>query len=175
MNFTEETLEEYLLLAGVPVELWGKDGTKTISHLVEELRVGDCLLNGPVRTIESVAVDVFYKGLRLRELKQVFKDGRVRHRTLPWGSVGEKLRPGETPNSGLWRALSEELKVDGFSPCRYKGEVYLVSPSGSYPGLLSKNTQTRYVVYLRKQDFKPEGYIERQSDKTTYFDWVVAT
>lgn len=174
MNFTEETLKEYLLLSGVPVELWGKDGAKTISHLVEELRVGECNLNGPVRTVQSVAVDVLCNGMRLREREQIFKDGRVRQRTLPWGSVGEKLRPGETPNAGLWRALCEELDIHDLSPYRYKGEAHLVSISSSYPGLLSKNTQTRYVLYLRKPYFKPEGYVERQRDKTTYFDWVVA-
>ncbi len=111
MEFTEQTLRSRLLSLGVHLELWGKDEAKSVEHLVEELNAGECVLDGKVRTIRPVVLDVWYLRMQLRETFQIFSDLRVRVRELKFGSVGEKLRIGEGAKAGAWRALREELGV----------------------------------------------------------------
>lgn len=42
----------------------------------------------------------------------------------------------------------------------------------SYPGLTSKYKGHQFTCYLTEQQFNPEGYIEKQEDKSTFFTWV---
>lgn len=177
MNYTQRTLREYLSDLGVPVELWGEGETKTLRHLVQELKAGECLLNGIVRRTHTVVLDVRYKDLRLREAFQVFvPDLRVRVRSLPYGAVSEKLKIGECADRGLWRALKEELKIK--AKCGIKVDSLpsqeLQNPSSSYPGLVTFNLMTRFRVVLPEERYKPDGYVEWQPDKSTYFDWISA-
>ncbi len=174
MEFTEQTLRSRLLSLGVHLELWGKDEAKSVEHLVEELNAGECVLDGKVRTIRPVVLDVWYLRMQLRETFQIFSDLRVRVRELKFGSVGEKLRIGEGAKAGAWRALREELGV------KNRHDTY-IDPlpgdeweelSSSYPGLVTRNIQSRFLVRLSKTYYNPEGYVERQKDKSTHFHWV---
>lgn len=175
MKITRESLKARLLKSGVPLDLWGKNQAKTLDHLVEELNIGESKLQGIERIIHTVVLDVRYKKFVLREKEQVFVSGRYRKRRLPWGSVAEKLRPGEGVFSGIKRALKEELGIDfgyGVRLRQVRG-VELVGVSLSYPGLVNTNFQSRFVVTLPTRLFKEEGYVEIQPDKTTYFEWTL--
>jgi hypothetical protein len=42
----------------------------------------------------------------------------------------------------------------------------------SYPGLFSIRKGYYYIYHFNKEQFNSEGYIENQSDKSTYFKWT---
>lgn len=172
MDITKEYLQEYLQILGVPLARWGRGGTKTLEHLTSEINKGECRINGIVRTTQTAVCHVCYKGLELHEVCQVFSDGSICHRHLPWGSVGEKMQIGENALGAIMRGFKEELGImlpDFFF--RYKeGKVLPIKPSGSYPGLVTLNQQSRFIVMMPK-DFFREQYIEWQVDKSTYFEW----
>ncbi len=172
MDIPREYLEEYLGILGVPLARWGKGGVKSLDHLTEEMNKGECRINGIVRTTRTAVCRVFYERLELEEICQVFADGSIRYRKLPWGSVGEKLSMRENALSGIGRGFKEELGI--ILPAfhfNYKGGVTLpLKPSTSYPGLVTVNQQARFVVTMPENFFR-EQYIEHQDDKSTYFEW----
>jgi hypothetical protein len=43
--------------------------------------------------------------------------------------------------------------------------------SPSYPGIQNENTILSAIVTLSDEQYNPEGYIESQSKKNTYFKW----
>ena len=172
-------LNFYLRAFGIPTELWGKGETKTIEHLVHELKLGESNLtihNGKLaRLISMVVANVQYENLILIEERQEFKDGRIRNRNLEF-SLGEKIlsTTNESLREAVTRMLKEELGITtqaiiiGFEN-NYTDEK--IEESQSYPGLITIYKRTIFKVILRPNQFKPEGYIERQKDKTTYFIW----
>jgi hypothetical protein len=173
MDFTKELLESYLEDLDVPLAQWGTGDAKTIEHLLCEIDNLECSINGVVRRIQTVALDIFCKKMRLREDRQVFVDGRVRRRNFAFGSVGEKMRLGEDLRTAIMRALDEEL---GFiNPFGIKivpsKNILMVDLSRSYPGLVTFNYQARMKIYISPKLFDEKGFIEVQSDKTTYFVW----
>lgn len=176
MKNTEKDLRLYFELLGLSLEDWGKGDTKTVRHLVRELNKRECRINGVFREVHTVVLDVVHDDEKLREVCQVFTDGRIRERTFRWGSVGEKLKlqMGERPIRGLWRALKEELGLrrDPQIVITSVGADILLAPSVSYPGLFTKNVQVRFKVSIPKHLYRPDGYFENQRDKTTYFEWV---
>ena len=180
----EETKREVvsvLLDHGIPFENWGKGSAKTLEHLVREVLAGETTLEeGPagelVRQVAVACVDVYYHdpsggSWKLREEKQVFKDGRVRRRALA-ESIAEKLKAGEIPNQDLvTRALEEELGIEGEVPSVAKGAREVTQDSPSYPGLKMKLVQHRFETELSEPQYRPEGYVEHQADKDNYFVW----
>lgn len=162
----------------VPVEIWGKGGAKTIQHLQAEVDAGETTLVADnetlLRQVGVAFIDVFYtrgeQKLKLKEEKQVFRDGRTRPRQLE-GSVAEKLSRGEQPIEAARRALREELKISDAFDIQGKGSKTELKDSPSYPGLLTKFEKHYFETELNDHQYKPEGYIENQDDKTTYFTW----
>jgi len=163
----------------IPLKLWGTGEAKTLDHLIAEISSGEAVLEegegGLLRVALGVCLDVFYKNknvvYKLIEEKQVYKDGRVRRRGLPT-SIGEKLKPNEDPIFAAYRALFEELGIKIRlvlleRPGIIKGPV----PSISFPGLKTKYIFSVFEVWLPKEFYKPEGYIENQSDKSSHFIW----
>ena len=173
-------LKKALVEAGIPVEEWGTGKAKTINHLFDEINAGECTLvrqeGKLIRTLRSLAINVFYRtpaGNRiiLVEDKQVFTDGRVRQRSLE-SSLGEKLVPSEIPEHVVRRTILKELGIEGvfgFTAERpwTKGPVV----SLSYPGLETFYQFFAFSVDLPDEFYRPEGYVEIQRDKTTYFVW----
>ena len=167
----------------IPLATWGTGKAKTFEHLLREITSGEAELietkQGLTRRARGAIVAVYFNhnGSRffLAEDRQEFKDGRVRTRDLDT-SVGEKLAPSEEPVMGARRALTEEL---GFptknvelltlvpEETRIKGPV----PSDSYPGLLTVYVMHPFTVTIPSFLYKPEGYVEHQEDKTSYFVW----
>ncbi|KAK9070555.1 hypothetical protein SSX86_010957 [Deinandra increscens subsp. villosa] len=129
---------------------WGtKPGTKNVHNLWLELSEGETSLadsTPPVRTVQVVVVRVRNpKNLILIESSQQLSNGDVRSRSRP---LSEKMKPGETVEAAVVRAVKEELgsivrvscnldKVDEFVkilPDSYSRKVE-ERVSLSYPGL----------------------------------------
>ncbi|KAF8082511.1 hypothetical protein N665_0822s0023 [Sinapis alba] len=90
---------------------WGvKPGTKNVHNLWLELADGETSLadsTPPVRTVNVVTVRVIGKdGKILVEAHQELSDGSVRERFRP---LSEKMKPDETPDEAVFRAIKEEL------------------------------------------------------------------
>lgn len=165
----------------VPYENWGTGAAKTLDHLVKEVLKGESILEENekgelVRKLAVLWVNVFHKTpngetYRLKEEKQIFKDGRERRRELE-GSIAEKLQAGEQPDdSSITRALKEELDINSTVSSEAKGEDVTKSDSPSFPGLGMEMKNHHFDVEIDDKEFKPGGYTENQPDKDTYFVW----
>jgi len=181
-----EKWEKRLRETGVPLDLWGKGETKTLNHLVKEISRGVAVMCFDeereiwVRKLRHVEVEVFYESSEgityfLKEDRQVFKDGRVRKRGFSW--VAEKVEGNEDCLSGAKRGLKEELGL--LSPFasgpEHIGNKMFEQNSKSYPGLVTEYSIGCFEVYLKPEQFKPEGYVEEQEKLTTFFVWEKST
>lgn len=173
-NFNQ-TLEEKLISYGIPVSKWGKGAAKNISHLQKEINDKETVLeevNGELlRKVSVVAVAVESNGRRLIEDRQEFNDGRVRRRGTR--RCGEKCIAGETSEQSAIRCLTEELGLTHIDTSNLILEKTneRVKMSMSYPGLNALYSTTLYTYNMPDEQFKPEGYIEEQDDKKTFFIW----
>jgi hypothetical protein len=166
---------------GIPIDSWGKDGAKTVDHLVDEINNKETVLvQNPetgtlTREFSFLAIVVLYidgnNTYQLIEDRQVFTDGRERRRSSDI-SVGEKIKYNESNiEQAIARALSEELGIQGGFVAK-EGEIVVEeADSKSYPGLKSHRVRYNSVVKISSEQYKPEGYVETQPDKTTYFIW----
>ncbi|KAM3319687.1 hypothetical protein P3S67_006887 [Capsicum chacoense] len=126
---------------------WGvKPGTKNVNNLWLELSEGETLLadsTPPVRTVEVMVVKVIGKDNKvLVESHQELSNGVVRHRCRP---LSEKMKPGETLEDAVFRAVKEELGSVVGGEVRENGIVKILPNSytkkveervsASYPGL----------------------------------------
>ncbi|KAJ8774525.1 hypothetical protein K2173_016971 [Erythroxylum novogranatense] len=129
---------------------WGvKPGTKNVHNLWLELSEGETSLadsTPPIRTVNVVSVRILGNNDRvLIESHQELSDGSVRNRSRP---LSEKMKPDETPETAVFRAIKEELgsvvkDIGAVSivPGSYKEKVEERN-SLSYPGL-----PARYVLH----------------------------
>jgi hypothetical protein len=174
-------LVEKLIEYKIPINEWGKGYAKTIEHLYEELQNDECSikeLDGYLlRTIEYVGVRILYKDsegstLLLKEDRQVFKDGRTRRRNMP-SSVSEKMKFGEDATISAVRGIEEELGIKiSYNQLIKQRPHFYDGGSQSYPGLKSKYKGNHFTCYLTDEQFNPDGYVENQKDKSTFFIWV---
>ena len=157
--------------------LYGKGQSKTWRNLLLEIHKGECEISFeqgmPIRKIKIVAIEVQSPDgkLTLVEHLQVFSDGRKRSRNIL--GLSEKLVSGESPIEAAVRALREELNIS-VENCRLSKALVLpeqLKESPSYPGLTTKYLTYQFRLQLRSEEFHPEGYIECQQDKKTYFVW----
>ena len=164
----------------IPFESWGTGYSKTTEHLFDELKNDECSIIDEqgylIRYIEFVGVRVFYTdrdGTKyyLKEDRQVFKDGRERRRTMA-SSVSEKMKFGEDPMLSAFRGVEEELgiKLKDGQLLKHRDLQY-DGGSQSYPGLKSKYKGHVFNCNLRREQYRPQGYVEVQKDKSTYFVW----
>ncbi len=171
-----------LVLHTIPFEQWGTGSAKTLDHLLREIAEGETLLEVNesgmlVRKVRITYVDIYCiapdgKRLKLVEEKQIFKDGRERRRILD-GSIAEKLKATEAPNHDMvQRAISEELGIEVDVPVQTRGSRETMEDSPSYPGLAMQASNYHFDIELPGEHYKPEGYIEHQKDKDTYFVWI---
>lgn len=175
-----EELKSYLEEFNIPLEKYGKGTYKTINHLLNEIKEGETKLvekDGKLeRYVEFIGARIVYKDdngdfWRLYETKQVFKDGRKRVRkTMPY-SMAEKFKSGEDIKEGIIRGMEEELgiKVSKDQFAYYNTKI--IREDGDYPGIKSFHKGHEFLVNLTDDQFKKEGYIERQADKDVYFGW----
>lgn len=164
----------------IPYENWGTGYAKSLEHLFDEIKGNECSIVDVqgylVRHIEFVGVRIFYTDesgnkYYLKEDRQVFKDGRVRRRTMQ-SSVSEKMKFGEDPELSALRGVEEELgiKLKKEQLMKHRDLDY-DGGSQSYPGLKSKYKGHVFNCNLKREQFRPNGYVEVQKDKSTYFVW----
>lgn len=181
VGLQQAELEVLLTTYGVDFSSWGTGNAKTLQHLLDEINNGEAEIIDEfgylIRRIRALDITVTHtnsdgQSLVLLEDRQEFTDGRVRRRDIGAG-VKEKLSRNEYADSrSVMRALQEELGItlylpDGLVP---RVEVKDREPS-SYPGL-----RGRYMIYFFEIDlpdecYNPDGYVEHQPDKSTYFVW----
>lgn len=188
---TAEESRAILEKVGLPLDTWGVGPTKTFEDLWEELRLGEAWLDIPgeenrdqygevIRVTHVLAINVFCevegKVWRLCEEKQVFKDGRGERRRELISSLAEKIRKDEDQEDAVVRALQEELGVL-HTPrnVMYDGSDEMWKRTQTYPGLSSQLLLEKYTVLLHPDDFQPDGYVEDQVEKQTFFIWEEAT
>lgn len=174
-------LVSILQYSNIDISKWGKGEAKTIEHLLQEILEGESKLffneeGKLIREIEASNGFVYYQvdestRLKLIEDKQVFIDGRVRSRRDRGFSIAEKIKPGEDPSVAFSRCINEELNIYGdFNLMVIPSETKFLE-SMSYPGLWTCYLNHQFEVFLNKEQFSPDGYIEKQDDLTTYFVW----
>ncbi|XP_030456783.1 uncharacterized protein LOC115677709 [Syzygium oleosum] len=154
---TPESLSDWLKprLPSGSFASWGiEPGTKNVHNLWLEIFEGETSLTDsvrPVRTVNVVSLRVIRaNGQVLVESHQELSDGSVRHRCL---LLSEKMKPSETPEMAVTRAVREELgsvirvEVENIGdvvrivPGSYKRKVDEKN-SMSYPGL-----PARYILH----------------------------
>lgn len=172
-------LTRYLMDHDIPVDVWGTGPAKTVGHLLKEIKSRECNLievDGElIREIYMVSVNVFYEDsfgtFKLKEEKQIFKDGRAKKRSLE-SSLSEKIKSNEIPVDGIIRGISEELNLS-ISPDQVReiAKFKESRESNSFPGLSTVYNGTRFSCRLNRNQYNPNGYIEIQEDKTVYFVW----
>jgi hypothetical protein len=179
-----QELKEKLRCSGIDVSLFGKGQAKTLEALLNEInnpregvKLVTTVIGNVYRMVEVFNIHVFYhhgdKRLRLREALQIFNDGRFRARLERLAAISEKMHSNESYWDGVARALREELGIEGINlentrevECRRIEKI-----SQSFPGLVS-TYEIHYVNYFMEEKFFcPEGYVEVQKDKKTYFVW----
>lgn len=168
---------------GIDTTQWSGGKTKTLEHLAGEIAVGETELTetygGLRRNISVLAISVLhidqeYQLWKLFEDRQEMSDGSgTRFRKIS-SSISEKLMAHEIPGAAaVQRALQEELGLtldlvdlpDAFDERLEEAE------SESYPGLITRYTLHKCLVVIGAEQFDPDGYTEKQPDKTTYFEW----
>lgn len=179
------TLEEFSALLqthGVPIDQWGIGKAKTIGHLFKEVEAGDShlIISGGelVRRVKVALLRVYFTddsgSQYLREDRQKFFDGRVRVRDwLEW-SIAEKILPGESTTKAAKRAPLEELGIEGDVDMDFLETNQEQRLSISYPGLNTEYEMNYFEAHLTEDQYDPNGYVEEQSDKKTYWVWQPA-
>ncbi len=176
-------LKKRLVDSGIDLSLWGQGEAKTVENLSSEINDGEVELvstpNGKLTRKVAVAnIDVTYinsagQHYRLIERRQVLTDGRERMRTLET-SVAEKLKAGEDVLSAAKRGVEEELGISN-AILESRGTEQKLLDSPSYPGLISQYEVHKFSTSLSNEQYKPEGYVEKQADKSTYFEWEASS
>lgn len=179
-NFVIDALEKQLGDAGINTSSWGSDQAKTLVHLQAEIESGETILitkeSGELlRRVVVGSADVYYqspdgKKFRLKEDRQVFKDGRERRRGMEQ-AVSEKMRLNENPRDAMIRGIQEELDISGEIALSKIDTDIKRATSPSYPGLESEYIRHKFKAVLTDEQFNQDGYVEKQPDKSTYFIW----
>ncbi|KZV40954.1 hypothetical protein F511_05199 [Dorcoceras hygrometricum] len=110
---TPQSLSEWLRprLSSDSFASWGvKPGTKNVHNLWLEIAEGETSLadsTPPVRTVEVVIVRIIRNDDKmLVESHQELSNGAIRYRSRP---LSEKMKPGESVEAAVFRAVKEEL------------------------------------------------------------------
>lgn len=183
-----DVLKDVLLSAGLPIGTWGEGPTKTYDDLWREIADGESELAHPgtqdelnewgevIRVTNVLGIDVYHRDesgrlLRLREDKQLFRDGRGERRRQLMTSLGEKIKADEDKDSAVIRALQEELGIGSVLSMEQGEQAEVWKSTPTYPELSSKLNIYKYSVLIDPKDFRAEGYVEDQDSKQTFFVW----
>lgn len=175
----EQALRALLESRGFDTSIWGEGATKSVADLWHELDEGESeiLTAGAelIRRTHVAAVDVTAtlssgKTYHLIEQKQVYKGGQERHRNLIT-SLAEKIKPTEDTEGAVRRAVAEELGILTVKHIDLRGEQAMNKPSATFNGMSTELLLRLAHVEIHEADFKPEGYVEEQAEKSVHFAW----
>lgn len=177
-------LTKFLEGSSVSIDNYWNQGNKTVSQLLEEIQLWETLLyvdtdtQKVIREIKVLNINVLYNNLKLKEDYQMIKDedwnenGIRRDRDHLDAWVSEKIHAGEDIRAAIKRGVQEELDVilDDSQVNEYV-ETSKEKESPSYPWILTIYRILTTTVTLKSNQYNPDGYIEEQPDKNTYFVW----
>jgi len=179
-NVTLEELLDRLVEGRIPVHDYGVGNAKTIHHLLSEVNEGESIITiddkGDVhREVNVLWIDVLCELsdgsiYYLKEDRQDFKNGKTKRRELD-SSIGEKLKPLESPEEAVRRAISEELGVNDYTSLYnigYKEKTFIPD---TFPGIESTYKMYQFVSMIPETAYNKDGYVEYQVDKTNYYTW----
>lgn len=179
----KEAIIKLLDKHNIPLDKWGEGVAKTLDHLIAEIDSGESVLieneeGELIRLTNVVGVEITYidesgRAYKLIEDRQIFKDGRERKRNLDV-SVAEKIQADEEPERAARRAIQEELGILGEIKLSFNKKENMERYSNSYPGIKTFYRKHYYRAGVSNEQYSPDGYIEEQADKTSYFVWVQA-
>ena len=154
-------VEDWLLAHEIDISYWGKNGTKTVNDLIQELKLGECTLTADsYRLVTFVSLAIFQKAKVLIELEQVLSDGSVRKRNkLP----AEKVRQGESIVNTVIRCLKEEL---GLNLSQYHIIKKKFIGESTYESKSYINLQTKYIqhrVYIETKNLPLTSFSTKES------------
>ncbi|KAH6813592.1 RING-H2 zinc finger protein [Perilla frutescens var. frutescens] len=138
---TPQLLSDWLKprLAADLFRSWGvKPGTKNVHNLWLEIAEGETSLadsSPPVRTVEVVVVRIVRNDgkLLLVESHQELSNGVVRHRGRP---LSEKMKPGESVEAAVHRAVKEELGLGSLVEIGSLGSVVDCNSNSGIHGIV---------------------------------------
>ncbi len=175
-----ERLKFILEESGIDTSSWGQGPTKCLEDLQREIEEGESVLekneNGElIRKISLVCIFIYYKDkfgktYFLNEDRQVFNNGSERKRDIN-NSVTEKIKKDEDVVEAAKRGIVEELGIEDDFDLEDLGVENEEKLSHAYPNLKTQSIQYKFKVFLNDTQFNPEGYIENQPNKSTYFVW----
>lgn len=179
---TEEVMEQLEIISSICE--WGDNGSKPLSALYKEIQNGESIVyldnaGNIIRNISYVGIEVYFttdsRIFRLYEDHQEFKNGFIKVRESQTEGVFEKMMIDEDPIVAGFRGIKEELGINArgvhLSAKKDNPQIFPPKNSKTYPGVLSVHTKHSLCAIIDRDSFKPEGYVEHQEDKTTYFKW----
>lgn len=107
---TIHALEAWLKKHGINYTAWGKNSSKSLRNLWQELDAGEVQLKEapPLRVVQVVQIIIRRGDAILVEAEQEFVNGQRRFRNQP---PSEKVKPDETIEQAACRCLLEELGI----------------------------------------------------------------
>jgi ADP-ribose pyrophosphatase YjhB (NUDIX family) len=170
-------LEAWLKKHGINCESWGKNSSKSLQNLWQELEAGEVQLREPppLRVVEVVQIIIQRNNNILVEAEQEFLNGQRRFRNQP---PSEKVKPGETIYEAACRCLKEELGVEEEAiklDMKSHRQHQTNTNSISYPGLPSQynfHLLEAAVSGLPEEDFWRENQTEGTVDPVKRHRWV---
>lgn len=167
-----ENLKVLLTKHNINFSQWGKNGTKSVSKLFNELQTGDSKLiesNGTLlRESSSVWLNVSRNNIPLKVLreKRQLRNGKVIKVRSNEHPVTEKIMNGETIRNAVIRGLKEELNLNRNmyviqNPSHTEQKI---QNSVSYPGL--KARYTKYYRWIVLKSKKMPSYMKNEEFTT---------
>lgn len=181
LALTEQSLSEWLLQHGVPVELYGQGTAKRLADLLNEVHAGETQLvaegGAVVRRLRVLQLHVRdRRGRFLVDAAQTLPDGRRRPRELP---PSEKLLPHEGWRDAAVRCVAEEFEsVLGGADALTLREGSVTTrcvrrTSPSYPGLASEYDMT--CVEAAVEGLPQVDFVTREKrpggELVTHWEW----
>lgn len=170
-------LETWLQKNGIQYNAWGKENSKSLRNLWQELEAGEVQLNEspPLRVVEVVQIIIKRDDTILVEAEQEFVNGQRRFRNQP---PSEKVKPGESVQEAATRCLKEELglepeliSLDLASHRQHQTNTNSIS----YPGLPSQynfHLLEAAVSGLPNDEFWRENLAEGNVDPVKRHRWA---
>ncbi|MDE2037771.1 MAG: NUDIX domain-containing protein [Patescibacteria group bacterium] len=166
---------------GIPVDRWGSAGAKSVSDLMEEIKMGESFLHMVkgclVRVTERSVVDIWLPQgrslLHLRERGHELPGGGIKpvHRAE---SLSRKKRLNESPEETARRGMREELGIAGgfslFFLERKSGDSRLFAGKQAYPYLSSFRITNHFICQLPKA-LRKKSYRTEHNGCTLVFEW----
>lgn len=172
---------------GIPIEKYGMGVHMPLQAILEQLNNKEFFFeirNGHLfRNVKAAGVNVYFydqKELwKLHEDRLVYLDQEskepVNYRKVkrrPEWSVGHKIATNESPRDIALFAVKNELGIR-IGKTRLINEQNRINYRGSYkyPGLKNHIRIYEFDLYLRANEYRPEGYSYQDRYVRSYFTW----